>query len=419
MKTITAIVCLLLATLFSYGQDVTQIEYFIDTDAGVGKNTLVTVTPSADSTFLFTADLQGILPGFHKLYVRTKDSNGKWSIATRRQIEVMARQTKTDVSAGEYFFDTDPGYGNASPISIDTKDSIILQNFTASVTGLLPGYHKLYGRVKDSYGNWSQTCRRNVEVINSNETTFISTVEYFFDTDPRFGNGDQIILPTPLADGGFNITIPVNKIPGDSATLFARVKESINSNWSMTLIADTTVVLPLTLLNLTGVEENNMVRLDWQTSNEANVSHFNIQRSTDGGNFISVGHTNAKGSNTVTNSYIYTDNISGVKNSKLYYRLQMVDEDGKTTYSKIIVIPINENGLEISIRPNPARSFVIIVTSSVKGDILIKDISGRVMLRQNVSNAGDQRINISALAKGIYMVSIIDSGIKTGKLIIE
>ncbi|MEP6844564.1 MAG: T9SS type A sorting domain-containing protein [Panacibacter sp.] len=420
MKTITAIVCLLLATLFSYGQEVTQIEYFINTDAGVGQNTKVNITPSADNEFNFSADLTGVLPGYHKLYIRTKDTNGKWSITARKQIEVVAQEAKTEVSVGEYFFDTDPGYGNASPITIDNKDSVILQNFNAAVTGLLPGYHKLYGRVKDSYGKWGHTFRHNVTVVAGEETTLVTTVEYFFDTDPRFGSGDQISFVSPAADGIFDFVIPASKIPSDSTTLFVRVKESINGNWSMTKIANTTVLLPLTLLDLTATKENGSVRLNWQTTNEINTSHFNIQRSTNGNSFTAVGRTDAKGNSTAINSYSYMDNVAGVKNGKLYYRLQMVDKDGKTTYSKVIVITINDGGLKITIRPNPAKDYFIVSSSSERASIVVKDVSGKVVLRQNISAAGDQRVNIAALAKGIYMVSIVDeTGIKTTKLVVE
>ena len=135
-------------------QDVVQVEYFVDTDAGFGNNTVMDVTPSVDGTFPFTLHLSGFLTGNHKLYIRTKDSDGKWSFTTRRNIEVLISESKTSIVNGEYFIDTDPGFGGAAPITITTPDSAVLQNLTAIASGLSEGYHKLYGRLKDNEGRW-------------------------------------------------------------------------------------------------------------------------------------------------------------------------------------------------------------------------------------------------------------------------
>src|SRR4029078_12182892 len=90
-------------------QDVVQVEYFVDADAGFGNNTIVDVTPSPDGTFPFTLNLASVIPGYHKLYIRTKDSDGKWGLTARRNIEVLTSESKTTLIKGEYFIDTDPG----------------------------------------------------------------------------------------------------------------------------------------------------------------------------------------------------------------------------------------------------------------------------------------------------------------------
>jgi len=57
----------------SFSQQITQIEYFVDTDKGVGKKTQkVSVPANADSSYVFTVNLSAISVGYHKLYFRTK-----------------------------------------------------------------------------------------------------------------------------------------------------------------------------------------------------------------------------------------------------------------------------------------------------------------------------------------------------------
>src|SRR5438045_2485324 len=130
----TSLITLLLAcvTLFSLAQSITQAEYFIDIDKGFGKNTLLSLKPFIDSNYTLHINLTNVTPGFHRLYVRTKSSNNKWSLTLRKTIEVFASQAFPDFTKGEYFIDTDPGVGNGKTITVSTADSAITQTFTAS-----------------------------------------------------------------------------------------------------------------------------------------------------------------------------------------------------------------------------------------------------------------------------------------------
>jgi len=167
MKNILLIAVLMGGLGNATGQNVVQAEYFIDTDAGIGKNTLVALTnPQADGNHNFRINLTGVVPGFHKLYIRTRDGNNQWSITSRRNIEVIPSGVIKKMAGGEYFFDTDPGFNAAAPVTIAPQDSVILPNFTAVTNNLPVGYHKLYIRLRDNDGRWSQTLRRNVEIIN-------------------------------------------------------------------------------------------------------------------------------------------------------------------------------------------------------------------------------------------------------------
>ncbi|HRR08154.1 MAG TPA: hypothetical protein PLO56_05625, partial [Rhodothermales bacterium] len=59
---------------------VARIEYFFDTDPGLGMGTAVAFPPSfTDGTISFNADISLLQDGFHTLYIRVKDVNGAWS----------------------------------------------------------------------------------------------------------------------------------------------------------------------------------------------------------------------------------------------------------------------------------------------------------------------------------------------------
>ncbi len=411
-------------TLMAAAQDtsVIKMEYFIDTDPGVGHATSMNIPASADVTFPFTVNLTGYAIGFHKLYIRTRDNLGRWSLTARRNIEVVASLTQNNVVSGEYFIDQDPGFGAGSPISVSTPDTIVLQNFNAVLTGLAEGFHKLYGRFKDTYGNWSQTFRRNIEVIKDENNKVING-EYFFKTDNGFGNCSPVVFATPSADGTFTFIIPAAQVPANADTLFVRVRDDIESRWSLTRLANINTALPLTLLNFTGVKQSDIIQLKWQTTNEINTSYFNVQRSSDALHFTTVGVVKANNTSSI-NNYSYPDNIAGLSAEELYYRLQEVDIDGRLQYSDIVAIKIDNTKTGISIYPNPARSYVNIISDKpedLNGVLLtIVDMAGKVTLKQTLSANNQQQINISTLAKGMYIVHILKtSGVETQKLLIE
>ncbi len=229
---------LITAWLFSCwaisAQNTVQAEYAIDVDSGVGKNNLITLTnPQPDGSYNLNINLAGVSFGYHKLYLRTRDSDGKWSFTSRRNIEVISTNSAKKINGGEYFFDTDSGYNTATPIVVTSQDSIVLQNFIAATSALSIGYHKLYIRMKDSEGKWSHTSRRNVEVINRH-ISVIAGAEYFFNTEPGAGLANLVTFSNAAADGSFSFKIPIDKIPAGSNTLYIRARDSVNNNWSIT-----------------------------------------------------------------------------------------------------------------------------------------------------------------------------------------
>ncbi|MBL7915065.1 MAG: T9SS type A sorting domain-containing protein [Bacteroidia bacterium] len=256
MKKIITLLYLLVLFGSARAQNVIQAEYFIDTDPGFG-NAAFALIPAADSTWqLPTITTSGLALGYHKLYLRTKDSNGMWSHTARYNFEIVPSLDKDSVMIGEWFIDTDPSFGSATPIIISNQDSNITQllNIPASaINGLSIGYHKLYGRMKDNNGKWSHTFRKNIEVIQTENQMQIVEVEYFFvdSTDLGFGNCHSFYFPLPFADDSVVFNIPYYEIPFQpNDVLFMRVRDSVNARWSHTVYVDS-----LNIIDVTGINE--------------------------------------------------------------------------------------------------------------------------------------------------------------------
>src|SRR5882757_362177 len=69
-------------------QQLNSAEYFFDTDPGKGSGTSLTVTTGDSILFTGNISSSGLTNGFHFLFIRAKDTNGKWSMFERRMFFV-------------------------------------------------------------------------------------------------------------------------------------------------------------------------------------------------------------------------------------------------------------------------------------------------------------------------------------------
>jgi hypothetical protein len=188
------------------------------------------------------------------------------------------------------------------------------------------------------------------------------------------------------------------------------VKSNTVTNFSPFTLGSSTALnpLPLSLLAFSAQLKNSNVALAWQTTNEVNASHFNLQQSTNGNNFNTIGKVNTQGGG----NYAYTNDVSAINASTVYYRLQMVDRDGKFTYSKTIAILLKARNAQLTIFPNPVKETLYVQLASTKNEklsIQIIDMKGSVLQQQEVSvSVGNMSLsfNASKLAKGNYVLLI-------------
>ncbi len=176
--------------------------------------------------------------------------------------------------------------------------------------------------------------------------------------------------------------------------------------------------IPLRLLVFTGRLENGKTQLLWKTANEANTKLFEVERSFDGVNFSKVVSVQAVGSGD--NSYSGVDDNPQFGNN--YYRLKMIDKDGRFTYSQVLLIKVSKDGkLEFVMYPNPAKDQLIISLAGVRGaaNINIYNQQGQKVLTRKVEAAATT-MSIAHLPAGIYMVQLLADGIsEVNKLVKE
>ncbi len=183
--------------------------------------------------------------------------------------------------------------------------------------------------------------------------------------------------------------------------------------------------LPLKWLNFTAsvlppsaFGEGLVVRLKWQTANEENVSHFNIQRSYRGTNeFENVGQVSAN--NRLRNEYSFIDDkVNGTVPWALY-RIQSIDKDGMRSYSEVRRVVFDQLTSPLTIFPNPAKEKITIEYSKLQ-QIIILDAMGRKVLTKRIEG-NKAFLSVNGLPKGLYLLRAINKNnqSETQKLVIE
>ena len=115
-----------LGSYLSYSQaNVTAMEYYIDTDPGVGVATSVTITGGTGFVESFTIPNSSLTEGFHVIGIRVQDENSVWSLHEIKTVYVSSSDpvTTSNVTDGEYFVDTDLGYGSGTAFTISSPGS--------------------------------------------------------------------------------------------------------------------------------------------------------------------------------------------------------------------------------------------------------------------------------------------------------
>jgi hypothetical protein len=172
-----------------------------------------------------------------------------------------------------------------------------------------------------------------------------------------------------------------------------------------TTVTGTPCPLPIKLESFTAAPQDKTVLLTWVVSEEINVLKYEIEFSTDGRNFWSIGSrvaTNSKTYNLVHNSPVFGIN---------YYRLKTVDNDGKISYSEVRTVnfKLTDN---VTVYPNPVNDLLHITFSAASinksATISVIAMDGKKIYEKNISKLSQtETLDVSKLANGCYIIRIL------------
>jgi Secretion system C-terminal sorting domain len=206
-------------------------------------------------------------------------------------------------------------------------------------------------------------------------------------------SGTYTLMTYPSRTGTFaNTSAPLGN------GRFLNIRPANYGATTLTGVVENFPALPIELLHFDATTEGAKNTLTWATASEINSQSFDIERSSDGVRFSTIGNVEAQGKAA---DYSFVDN-NPLRNTN-YYRLKAIDNDQSFEYSKIVSAKNSTTQSTISIYPTLVSDWLTIATKDSEVDaVTILNHMGQLMLTAQATN----RVDMSQLASGIYFVQV-------------
>lgn len=177
-----------------------------------------------------------------------------------------------------------------------------------------------------------------------------------------------------------------------------------------TYAASWAVPLPVKLVSFTATRQQQDVWLQWETAQEANNKGFQVEHSTNGQTWETLGYvyTQAATGNSATGfSYDYRHTQPGA--GRHYYRLYQEDLNGEAAYSPVRTVQINDQGAGLQLYPNPAQDVVQVSGIGISA-VHVADAQGRRLQVPATQTPTGYQLQVSQLPAGTYFLSVTQAG---------
>jgi hypothetical protein len=216
-----------------------------------------------------------------------------------------------------------------------------------------------------------------------------------------------VVIFTPTTSGLASFKFIVTDAEGSTMTRFVN------------LLVDVSVSLPVSLVNFQAKRTDAAtVALSWETAEEANNDHFEIQRTFSPGNpfttIAKVATKANKGNGALKLQYDANDenDYSGVS----YYRLMQKDIDGKSSFSAIRTVTGNDALPQVKVWPVPSKGKFSLLFTNAKHATTVRmyTIDGKMVGKETTIQSGVVT-PFTITTSGTYFIKGIDK--ETGEVV--
>ena len=259
-------------------------------------------------------------------------------------------------------------------------------------------------QVQKSGGNAAGQLSFNFNFSDYNGTTPGGALTYallYNATDGTFATGTNQLISTVTTT-----------VAGNSVSFLANSVTIANGYYTI-IYSISPIALPIVIAEFQAVPENGAGLLQWTISAGSGPAFFDIQRSGDAVQFVSIGSMPGEAQGLTTFQYSFTDHEPAAGTN--FYRIKMTDTDGDIFYSGIRTLDFNDGASrDLLLYPNPAMDQLTISVPGITGvaEYRIINTTGSVIGTSKFSSPGMVQIPIRSLANGLYFIEVRDGSRK-------
>lgn len=237
------------------------------------------------------------------------------------------------------------------------------------------------------------------------------------------GTGANNALVSITDANGYNVNIN-STLPTFKHLSYAGIFHTFKGiSFTPDILEDkSTSTLPVKWYSFETALKQNGIELKWSTLSESNNDHFQILRSRNASDFISIGKVKADKNGSSSRQYAYKDENPLL--GKNYYKLMQVDANGDKSFSDARVTSWKNSVDELT--ANDKGNVLTCLFQSLQsadGELTLTDLTGRKLFSNYLKiEKGMNSFIIPhvALTRGIYVLTLsIDGNYNVIKLYVE
>ena len=213
---------------------------------------------------------------------------------------------------------------------------------------------------------------------------------------------------------------PLPAFTGNPTPVEYTVKDLAGATTSPSAVSVTYgTTLPVELIRFSATLSGNDVMVNWSTAQEMNSSRFEIECSLDGIAYNKVGETTASNNSSTVINYSYR-HVNAILNNAamLFYRLRMVDLDGTSNTSRVVMVNLKTPSSTAQLFPNPVviGGMVTVRMANIQ-QVSLYDMNGKRVFTRKYKNQSLVSLPVSGISAGTYILLINNK--QVGSIIVK
>jgi len=181
--------------------------------------------------------------------------------------------------------------------------------------------------------------------------------------------------------------------------------------------------LPVMFADVKGYQKSNGVQIEWSNLTERDLTSYIVERSSNGLNYSEIAQQAPRSNYNDKQSYVAFDATPAMGTN--YYRVKVLEINGKVIYSKVIRVDIAKAAQGFSLYPNPVKGNVVSVSINNNAGqyaVRVSTNSGQQVYSGKLNHQGGsmtQTIELpSSVKPGVYNIVISGDNYREAKMFV-